>query len=396
MKTVISSDKSREEVGRSWLKALARRLRDWLNGFLLEPSRSAIDGDHGREGASSPVSSARAVQGQDPSATPGRTEQTDSLAQDLARDAGPPEEWLAIVREIAPELLLPVEEGGRPWRGVSSATREESQPAEEPLSPATVPPRDSGPQHFSPRIFAPIPEGEEAKPAQKRFPSPLPAAQKSEKHAEQVAPPAPGSRRSEPIKHGLAEAWPKAPASRFPSKANVVEKEKTRLQSKEESQASAPSDSRTVRSAKWTESEAQKSEAYHLLRESAPERDSSFRRPAARRFPAEVHRALAEQRVTLQRAERTFGGVSRGSESAAAKPEFVSTGQSKLEKRLLPTAPVPPDALEVSPRESQKPERDDPWPELPESQPVASTSWGEFLRSSEHLRALDLEQRGGR
>jgi hypothetical protein len=38
----------------------------------------------------------------------------------------------------------------------------------------------------------------------------------------------------------------------------------------------------------------------------------------------------------------------------------------------------------------------DPWPELPESQPVSTAEWGQLLRHAERVRGLDLEQRGGR
>ena len=394
MKTVTSSEKPPRQVDGSWLKALARRLRDWLNGFLREPSRSAIDGHQGR--------GARAAQGQDSSANPRRAEQTDAPSwRGLVEDPGPPEEWLALVREGAPELLLPVEEGGTPWHGVSSAMMEESKPAEEHRSPpaAPPPPPESRSLHSAPGIFS-KPEDEESQPGQEPFRSPLPAAQKSEKSAEPSAP-APLSPWTQRIKQRFADVLPKA---------------------QEKSQASPPSNSPALPSAKWTELQAPLSEAYHGRRQSTPECGSTFRGPEARRSTAEVDRNLLEQPVTLQRSELAFGGVARSGrsprddpasattprrgqlfpdkvgESAAPKREFASAGtdQGKLERRPLPTAPAPPDAWPVSSRRSQKSERDDPWPELPENQPVASARWREFLRSAERLRALDLEQRGGR
>lgn len=42
------------------------------------------------------------------------------------------------------------------------------------------------------------------------------------------------------------------------------------------------------------------------------------------------------------------------------------------------------------------PEEIDPWPELPEGPRLSEPNWRESLRSSDHLRALDLEQKGGR
>lgn len=41
-------------------------------------------------------------------------------------------------------------------------------------------------------------------------------------------------------------------------------------------------------------------------------------------------------------------------------------------------------------------EQVDPWPELPEDPHFSEPNWRESLRSSDRLRALDLEQRGGR
>jgi hypothetical protein len=43
-----------------------------------------------------------------------------------------------------------------------------------------------------------------------------------------------------------------------------------------------------------------------------------------------------------------------------------------------------------------EPGQDDPWPALPEDSARATTESTQFLRNAERLRALDLEQRGGR
>jgi hypothetical protein len=48
------------------------------------------------------------------------------------------------------------------------------------------------------------------------------------------------------------------------------------------------------------------------------------------------------------------------------------------------------------PLEADHSESVDPWPELPDSQPVSTSEWRQYPRSAERLRALDIEQRGGR
>jgi len=51
------------QVNESWLKTLARKLRDWLTGFLAESDRSAVNEGQGPGAAlSSSVSAARNAQ----------------------------------------------------------------------------------------------------------------------------------------------------------------------------------------------------------------------------------------------------------------------------------------------------------------------------------------------
>jgi len=84
---------------RSRLRALARKLRDWLDGFVLEEDVTTARPDqmHGESRASPTVS----VPGPNAGSAPSSRHE----------DAGPPEHWLALVREHAPELLVSMEEG---------------------------------------------------------------------------------------------------------------------------------------------------------------------------------------------------------------------------------------------------------------------------------------------
>jgi hypothetical protein len=89
--------------------------------------------------------------------------------------------------------------------------------------------------------------------------------------------------------------------------------------------------------------------------------------------------------------------------SASVKhPRNQTQESTKAEASHRSGRKIEPPATQLDDRWSRasvhwpEPEEGDPWPELPEDRPVASTKWMEFLRHSERLHALDLEQRGGR
>jgi hypothetical protein len=87
MKPSIASDVA--EKNRSWIRLLAGKLRDWLDDYLAEDR------------------------------TKDRGEQTSPAAApelDAPEDAGPPEHWLALVQQYAPQLLIPSERGTTPNR----------------------------------------------------------------------------------------------------------------------------------------------------------------------------------------------------------------------------------------------------------------------------------------
>lgn len=177
MNIVNYSERPPGRVNESWLKALARRLRDWLNGFLVEPGRFAVDGGHAQGGApSSSVSEARSAQHpQEAEEISGSRDQTEVAPEGRVGDAGPPEAWLALVRERAPELLLPVEEGGTPWQEmISEAMQEKKDKAEVPLVGRV---EDAGPpeawlalvRERAPGLLLPVEEG---KPAEEKHSPP--------------------------------------------------------------------------------------------------------------------------------------------------------------------------------------------------------------------------------
>ena len=99
MNTSTGNDVGRLGKGKLWLMVLAQKLRDWLDNYVqdgLAPGARS-------EGPSSAVPSPDQPQ-----------YERDVSAPELFNKPGPPEHWLALVREGAPELLTP-QEGGREW-----------------------------------------------------------------------------------------------------------------------------------------------------------------------------------------------------------------------------------------------------------------------------------------
>jgi hypothetical protein len=123
MKTSISNDMMRRRQDRSWTKAVARSLRDWLNGYLEEAAGTTDDAqveDRGSATLSARTPDIEEEEEQAVELSVGE-EQFDPLLTSLFEPAGPPEEWLKMVREGAPQLLLPAEKGGAPWHGSPTA-----------------------------------------------------------------------------------------------------------------------------------------------------------------------------------------------------------------------------------------------------------------------------------
>lgn len=438
MKNWFASEMRPGQVNERWLKTLARNLRDWLNGFLLEPDGS-VEGD--REGGGALSSE--------------RGDQTEAHPQGLAEDAGPPEAWLALVRERAPELFLPVEVGRAPWQELSSPAMEESKHVEERLSPSaarvpltesrssqseerssereelhvsaphgranSVAPRkttwlQSIKRKFAPGVSTSMREEEESRPRQERVASRPAAAQQSAKTAERSAP-SPTPRWGERIKQEIQDMLHKAPTSE--SKVDAAEKEKTRPETQKESPAS-PSYRPAFHGATKLQTLGN---ARQVQRHSTHESGSPPPGLEAVRSNAAVGRGSSEPSATFRRSRQGFGEVKHSSDQspkevpastmipkrwpsssdtpgnpAAPREEIPpsETDQGKFGWHALPTVPPTPDIGTLTPRHSPNSERDDPWPELPEDRPVATARSMEFLRNSERLRALDREQMGGR
>jgi hypothetical protein len=437
------------QVNESWLKTLARKLRGWLNGFLAEPDPSAVDEGQGPGAASSPsVSAARNAQDrQRAEQSSGIGDQTEVPPEGLGEDAGPPEAWLALVRERAPELLLPIEEGETPLREAFSAATEGSKPVEGRLS-APSPPvplaeprslrrqeaRQSAPhgrsnsetpakttwlqslkRKFAPVVPDSVPEGMESR----RVTGPLAAEHQSGKTAERNAP-AGTARWSEQMRRKIQGVLHPAPARTSLSKAEVVEKEERKPHTHLGNPASTspiPMLS-SARRAKLPAPRGTNQVRLHGAHETA----STSNGAEVIRSNTKVGRSPSEP-LTFHRSEQSFGEVKRSPDQSqknalasithpktwppfpntagnpsALKQESVPgrTDQGRFGREVLSTAPSTLDSAALDSPHSTKSEQDDPWPELPEDRPVSTTNGVEFLRSLERLEALDREQRGGR
>ena len=108
MSTPNLRDEPVTREGEPLLRRWTRRLRDWLNVVLDEPVADSPD-----RASLSDASSSESAQ------TSQASEENEAAALEQTFGvSGPPEAWLQLVREGAPELLLPEEQGGTPWAGI--------------------------------------------------------------------------------------------------------------------------------------------------------------------------------------------------------------------------------------------------------------------------------------
>ena len=429
------------------LKTLARRLRDWLNGFLEEAGNSVAD--QGR--VPSPVarslrnSSTESARGQnDAGSASGGQAQAGVSPWNALQQPSPPEDWLRRVREGAPQLLRSIEggrtfsstpprpaiENGEPQREATSASasplhsHEESVPVlEERTIEGTLPSSTTAAsrtnswfqrlhRRLRPTAFT---QGEaKIKP-------------QHEEHSVTQA----RARREPPVVIA-APAWPEpageaSPQFRRPSQPVAIESEQPAM-SKIGGEATPHS--------RWRERLWQKVQA--LLPAAATNRSASKAfigrtneeavspksgeapspGPAAVSTKARVGQFSVE--VPPDRSLQCSSGLrpqGRAQDAPGLWPD-LPTGASfpasikhlrnqtqesdkanasqRAGRKDEPSATQPVDRWPLASARWPDPEQVDPWPALPEDPPRATTDWAHFLRNAERLRALDLEQRGGR
>jgi len=501
MKTSISNELTHRRQDRSWTKAAARRLRDWLNGFLEEGVDTTEDDAQAFEGNSLSSSALTPdVEGEE-QAVGGvsRDEQLiDPLLASLFEPAGPPEEWLKIVREGAPQLLLPAERGGTPWRGSPTmrtriemhmekrveATEEgpqQNSPAktariegsieirgqatadrpavpssssnpsslkaspkrsEEPqvLTPSS--PRSAAPtastwiqrlkQRLAPGVVAsqiehrkgraslstepvhPKTEKHHARESEKqisakhsaasrsRVAQPLPSsaagnrvlvtpqalpASPSKPRVERTSPTAPANRTT-PQKHletiRLGTDFPRNARSVTPTllTASNVASTVRRVSGETDLAASRP----PVRSTKIEETSVTPRRIDNNFAASSPNIEPLISRPNRAQSPdTRVHPAIKARKT------KTGKDLNGAAWSNLPATRLIENSWSRV-SQPKPEAPEYENPASIV--HEQERYRDDPWPDLPESQPTLALGWTPELRG-ERLLALDLEQRGG-
>lgn len=429
MKPWIGSETQPAKPDESSLKALARRLRDWLNGFLQEAESSGSEA-HGEASPSPSGSSYPGARDEGSETISVTEEQAPPSSQNLFDPAVPPEEWLRLVREGAPKLLLRVEEGGTPWQGLRGAAMQ-GEPQE---NWGGTPPDN--------------------------LPSSIPGSQEAEKRPDIAGLPSASAHSSsesmwERLRQRLTGEVFRRRVDRAISRQHLAESENKQtvpiLRRPESASQASSDDSQPPRvdadsklpslgNRKNVTSESNPvrgaARSDHSLQMHAPTNQSHAQASVkavkttnppshgAERNPRPVHRsAIADEGssrtwVTPPRFEPGStrmegrrdrkGDIPTSTENAKARTPWprvpgepatgtskkvAGTEQSTSGDRLAPNQKLT-EPFSVSSACRPEVAGDDRWPELPEAYPKAAADWRQFLRRSEHLRALDLEQRG--
>jgi len=409
------------------MKALARKLRDWLNGFLEEPGdlvAGARPETIGPEAATA--------------TTPSEQEQEiDTPAWTTLSQQGPPEDWLRRVREAAPGLLLPADESGMPRfkESVRGGIGERQS------------------QHEKSSRLAATVQSAEAYASAQTSPANPPSGKKTwvqdlksdfidafARRAEKDRYP----REENSAPHRQAQRPVVFAGSRPEFAEDVRTSETTQEVATNLQHQSGPQIRRAAKVApSWTERVKQR--IHEVLRTLAD--GSSFATPSVAvkaqgpspRFAATHNEAAATAGrigTKMDREPSNPAPTFRASERPST-PETHSPSKHRWAVKDFPSStvndrtwtPLPTEAHDFanriretastttgrersSPRaddlrttqlvgqaawnQTPESERVDPWPELPDDQSISTSELAQLLRSAERLRTLDLEQRGGR
>ena len=437
-----NSQSGHSEEARS--KALVRKLRDWLNGFLGEP-RDSVVGESQTSGdapAAPAILSTRDRKTHGPLPTSVSEEQIGAPAWSALNPPGPPEDWLRRVREGAPGLLLPAEEGGTPSFRAPGAPIGESQPQQEMTSTPAAPVR-------SPEALS---DFEERRAARVHTSPPRLASGKNEwmphlkRHVIHLFARLAEKEKSRRQKHSATEPQAEherqvALARERPEFVGEVRPPQTPQEAAVESRHPVGSEIRAATVAlRWTERVKQRiqeavqtasanrstsmapAEPEKVQRANPPTAAAVLKetRAAAGQVGTKVDRGPSQPAVTSRAFERSSKRQpwpvmdvpastissrtwmplpARAQDLAKRTRESAGTGnECEQEATRIDDARAiqPADQWTLASGHSSRSERDDPWPELPEVQSRSIAESTQFLRNTERLRALDLEQRGGR
>lgn len=426
------------------MKTLARKVRDWLNGFLEDPSDSVVGPgqESGGPGAASTTLSFQDIEGHNPplAVPPLEEEEIGAPASSPLNPPGPPEHWLRRVREAAPGLLLSDDEGGNPPfrapRSVAEELPSEGEMAPPPAAPVrspqafpSVPTSPAAPpskkntwvQHLKRQALHVLArrverEGsrpQEHSPFQHEAERPVTLARERPGIAGEVPPPAAPPETATDLRHPSGPQFRRAVTVAPRWAERVKQRIQAALQtSGNRSSAAAPAGARTTQSPnprtvaipnKTPAIAGQVGTDMHAR----PSQPAVMFRPSERPSTAELHdripstqqsfvRNIAASQVNSQtwtrlpgsvqdlasRTRVTAGSGIRGAHDTSGRGDWGEI--QAVDQRTLSSEGTPTS------------EHVDPWPELPEGQAQSTFEWTQFMRSAERVRVLELEQRGGR
>ena len=419
-----SSDGGRED---SWLTALARGLRNWLDHYLTRDTGPVAESARAQSEAQRETAAMPSISG---------PEQEDSAGgSSLQRESDALQHWLDLVRRAAPELLIPKEEAATGWQWAEEAHGQ----ATEPLEEASLPQPEDIAAPAAPQQASEWPLGRH--PQQRRV---VPQIEDSTKAA-----PAASQQPS-----GLGPSWQQPPTKKNWENDTVTKSEisqraratqtaaQTELTRDARLSRPAPSPG-TGDAAKTTlvkthnvqtrvveQTEVASSKFRSLLKAPARAGTDSVRTKAADKKlttnPDSIPAVGAPQRVASGRNSQNeniwpvprpvspvhpeaFHEVRRRASSLEAEQNEANVPLPTRARRANAKSngeqwPFVDDHMRASTtatkslqteRVAQSQANMDWWPELPQELPPDNLEGMEAFRGLEHAQALDLEQQGG-
>lgn len=397
------------------LRILARKMRDWLSRFLDEdgspPMECVPDAVH--SGESSPNG--------------GMLSSIAPLAsQSFFEPAGPTAEWLRMVEEGAPELLLPPEEGGTPWEGLRTQPVEFARPAPSPDFLLSIPAEQAEPEED--RIDTAGTTSDKPVPQRPKT-NTLPHLARegfrpstNEPAFIRASRPYPSSERAVRQDDGRTLPHPPVPAGR---RTRLVAKQAVEEQVPRAKSAETPCVSRPDWARESQRREGSVEGTLLPLGSRSPVREPASRsRLSVDRLPANELACVIPAASRSLRAGRESKGVHRESISVGNRHRIAPSGPAEVlphSTELAQLAPLAADKhapVPSSPVDDQKKPNanlayrfeetgpdgskprlpagaGDPWPELPSDCFISSFESAHLVQRLEHQRVLDLEQQGG-
>jgi hypothetical protein len=414
-------------------KSFARRLRDWLESFLNEAATNSSRGKQVPDSNKSSGRNASMAANRDMGAVrlgSSRGEGGSAFQGNPFPQPGPPEDWLRRVREAAPEFLRSVEEGATPVRSASrEIIRENDAPRDDALPSAT-----------STRISAASAPMLEKRPIKSARRSSATATSRMSAWLNRLR----GQLRSVSLTQGTSQTeeysvtaaqtrWDhpsSCTSARLGTTSEATPHGRHTLQ-KTTTEADKPLEQETGETLGWIshwraparreiESALPSPEANcsvsrsHIghkneQRESSKEAEGSSQPTGAIVTRFDLPSARADQHLGGLQPQGHAEGMSRSGPSSQPWMALSADDETPRNQGHASAKAEVPTREKVKTEESgtadrwpftsgHRPEfkQDDPWPELPEDRAISNSEWMEFLRNSERLSALDLEQKGGR